>query len=82
MPNKIEVYQHDGVTVRARLLFPRKVEVTISLAPGDDPAAILLAEHARLAPTYAALPENPADDPPSAPKPASDVYDGTAWSKP
>lgn len=82
MPNKIEVYERDGATIRARLLFPRKVEVAVTLAPGDDLAAILEAHHARLAPTYAALPVNPADDPPTADKPALDVFDGTAWSKP
>lgn len=82
MPNKIEVYEQSGATCRARLLFPRKVEVSVTLAPGDDLAAILAAEHARLAPTYAAMPENPSDDPPATIKPALDVYDGTTWSKP
>lgn len=82
MPNKIEIYERDGATVRARLLFPRKVEMTVTLAPGDDLNAILEAEHARLAPTFAALPVNPADDPPKVDKPALDVFTGATWSKP
>lgn len=80
MANQIEVYEISGQVVRARLLFPRKVEVTMTLAPGDDPGELLKAEHARLTPTYQDKPENPADDPPVEITPAVAVFAGDAWT--
>lgn len=78
--NQIEIYERNGNVIRARLLFPRPVEVAITLAPGDDLAALLEARYNELAPTYAALPENPEDDPPAMKKAALSTFDGAAWT--
>lgn len=80
MANKIEVFGKIGDTIQARLLFPRKVEVAITPAPGDDPAKLLREAFDRLAPDYATKPENPADDPPVSVQPALTTFDGQQWA--